>query len=131
MIVVEQGALGAFEQDAGAGAALLVEQAPGDVLVRQDEVGDGHQLVVDGLRRDLRLAETPAQRIMVRQQPLDPVHKRFRMGEVVEADGAPADLVFIGRADTLAGSSYFGVSFGCFIGSIQNAVCRKNQMSFL
>ena len=40
-------------------------------------------------------------------------------------------FISISRTYTFSGSSHFGISFSSFISSIQNAVSRQNQMSFL
>ena len=41
----------------------------------------------------------------MRQQPLDLAVEHLQVGEVHQADGAPADLVLIGRADAAAGGA--------------------------
>ena len=71
MVDVEQRALRAFEQDALALAALLVEQRPHRIHVGQHLRRDRCELVVDRARRDLVHAEPAAQRVVMRQQPLD------------------------------------------------------------
>ena len=69
MVDVEQRALRALEQDALAGAALVVEDFPDAVHIGQDFIGDRGQLTQDGVMRDFGVAEPPTQRIVVRQQP--------------------------------------------------------------
>src|SRR6185437_715944 len=50
MVVVEQGALGALEEDTRAGAALLIENISDAIHEGKDRGCDRHQLVVDCLR---------------------------------------------------------------------------------
>ena len=62
---------------------------------------------------------------------------RFRCGifllEVVQqvayTHTVTADLVRIGRADTLSGRTDFARAFSGLVSGIQNAVCRKDQVS--
>ena len=105
MVDVEQRALRAFEQDALALAALLVEQRPDRIHVGQHLRRDRGELVVDRARRDLGHAEPAAQRVVMRQQPLDLAVERLQVGEIHQPDGAAADLVLVGRADAAAGGA--------------------------
>ena len=72
MIDVEQRALRALEQDALAGAAMIVQHLPdpvhiGQVCLSATEVSSPSI----GLRINLALAEAAAQRIVMGKQPLD------------------------------------------------------------
>ena len=66
---------------------------------------DRGEIVVDRARRDLVEAKPAPQRIVMRQQPLDLAVERRQVGEVHQADGAAADLVFVGRADAAPGGA--------------------------
>ena len=104
MIDVEQRALGAFEQDAFAGAPRAIEKI----------VGRGHER--QHLRRDRRAiprgsprafggveAEAAPQRIVMGEQAVDLGVELVGFGKVHQADRAPADLVLIGRPDAALG----------------------------
>ena len=104
---VEQGALGSFEQDARAGAALVVEDFPDPVHVGQDVVGDRRQFLHDRLMRNLRMAEPAPQRIVMRQKPVDLEGKSVQIRQIHHPHGPATDLVFVGRPDASAGCPYF------------------------
>ena len=53
------------------------------------------------------------------------------MKNITYTNTVTAHFIRVSRTDTLTGSSYFSITFGCFVCSIQNTVCRKNKMSFL
>ena len=99
MIDVEQGALRALEQDALALAALVVEQRPHRIHEGQDLGRDPRELVVHVLRAAFGKPEAAAQRIVMVNEALDLAAERREIVEVAEADGAPADLVLVGRTD--------------------------------
>ena len=61
---------------------------------------------------DFRLAEAAAQRIVVRQEPVDLEIQRAGIGEVGDADRPAADLVLIGRADAAPGRADPGAGIG-------------------
>ena len=56
-------------------------------------------------RRAIRLRQTEAepQRPVMRQQPVELQIEGGRIGEISDADGATADLVFVGRTDAASG----------------------------
>ena len=54
---------------------------------------------------EFRQVEAAAQRVVMRQQAVDLVRQRIEIGEIHQADGAAADLVFIGRADAAPGGA--------------------------
>ena len=58
---------------------------------------------MDRLDASLGMAKPAAQRIVVRQQPVDLGRQRFQIREIHDPDRAAADLVLIGRADAPAG----------------------------
>ena len=99
MVDVEQHALRAFEQDAAAAAARLVEVAPYRLGERQHEIGDLGEVVQQPLAVDRRLAEAGAERVVVRAQAVEQRAELAEMREVADADRAAADLVLVGRAD--------------------------------
>ena len=53
------------------------------------------------------------------------------MKNITYTNTITAYFIRISRTDTFTGSSYFRISFSCFISGIQNTVRRKNEMSFL
>ena len=63
------------------------------------------ELVADRRRGDHLDAEPAAQRIVVGEEPLDLAVKGGEVRKVHEANGAPADLVLIGRANATAGGA--------------------------
>ena len=106
MVDVEQRALRAFEQNALALAAPFVEQRPDRVHVGQHLRRHGGQVRRSSVRgSNSAHAKTAAQRIVVRQQAIDLAVEHLQVGEIHQADGAPADLVFVGRADAAAGGA--------------------------
>ena len=58
---------------------------------------------MDRVMRDFGMAETAAQRIVMRQQPVDLERQRVRIRQIHDPDRAPPDLVLIGRPDAAAG----------------------------
>ena len=67
----------------------------------------------------------------MRQQPIDLVRQRVEIGEVHQADGAAADLVFIGRADAAARGTDRRAGVGGFAQRIELAVQRQDQRDVL
>ena len=53
------------------------------------------------------------------------------MKDITYTDTVTAYFIRICRTDPLTGSSHFGSSFGSFVSSVQDTVCRKNEMRFL
>src|SRR5207253_10513682 len=105
----QQRALRALEQDTLALAALEVEQPPHRLGVGQQFWRQRGELLQDAAAVDLLQIEPAAQRIVMRQQAVDLVRQRVEVGEVHQADGAAADLVYIGRPDAAAR----GADCGC------------------
>ncbi|CEG09254.1 hypothetical protein BN961_02678 [Afipia felis] len=124
MIDIEQRALRTLEQDALALAALVVEQIPDRIRIRQHLRRDFREFFQDQTRIDLRKRKTPSQRIVVRQQPLDLVRQGLRIGEIHQADRAAADLVFIGGADAALGGTDRGRLAGVLAHRIELAMQR-------
>ncbi len=63
----------------------------------------------------------------MRQQTVDLVRQRVEVGQVHQADGAAADLVFIGRADAAAGGADRRGRVGGFAQRVEFAVQRQDQ----
>src|SRR5262249_51520418 len=127
VVVVEQRALRAFEQDALALAALLVEQRPHRIDVRQDARRDALELLAPGAYADLFEPEPAPQRVVVGQEALDLAPERQRVGEIHDADRAPADLVLVGRADAPPGRAYARERTGGFTDRVEFLVQRQDQ----
>ena len=131
VIIVEQGPLGALEQNAFAAFAPLVEQFPNPVHERQDLVGHCHQFIMDCLRRNLGRPHAAPQRIVVGQKPLDLVHQRFRLGQIANPDRPTANLVLIGRPDPASGRADLESGIGVLAQRVQFTVQREDQRRIL
>src|SRR6185503_6882923 len=108
----EQHALGAFEQDALAGQAGLVERHPDGRRKLQHEVRDLAEVALEPGAVDRRLAESGAQRVVMGAEAIELRPQTAEMGEVADPDGASANLVLIGRADTAAGGADLALAAG-------------------
>lgn len=53
------------------------------------------------------------------------------MKDITYTNTVTANFIRISRANAFTGCSYFRISLGCFVSSVQYAVCRKDEMSFL
>ena len=51
--------------------------------------------------------------------------------DITYTNTVTAHLISISRADTFSGSTYFSIPLSGFISSIENTVCRQNEMRFL
>src|SRR5690606_17076437 len=127
VVVVEQCALRAFEQDAVARLAAFVENAPDLIDIGQDLVGNRGQLGQNGFDRDFLKAHAAAQQIVVGEQALNLRLKRFRLGHIDDADGATANLVFIGRANAALGRADLEARIGAFAHGIEIAVDGEDE----
>ncbi len=127
VIDVEQGALRAFEQNALALAPLLVEQRPHRVDIRQHARRDFLKLPLHGIDADLRHAQPAAQRVVVRQQPLDLAPERARVGKVHDTDRAPTHLVLVGRADAATRGAHAGQCTAGFTNGVELLVQWQDQ----
>ena len=131
MIDVEQRPLRAFEQDALALAALGVEQRPHRVDIGQDLRRDLAELAAQLVGGNLRLAQAPAQRIVMAEDALDLGLERRQVLEVHHPDGAPSDLVLIGRADAALGGADPAVARRGLAQRVELAVERQDQRGIL
>ena len=80
---------------------------------------------------DLLHAEAAAQRIVVREQPLDLAVQHLEVREVHQPDRAAADLVLVGRADAAAGGADGSLAGGLFARNIQLLMQRQDQRGVL
>ena len=127
VVDVEQRALRALEQDALALAALEVEQPPHRFGVRQKLRRQRGQFLQDSGAVDFLEIEAAAQRVVMRQQPVDLVRQRVEIGEIHQPDRAAADLVLIGRADAAPRGADRGDRIGGFAQRIEFAMQRQDQ----
>ena len=127
MVDIEQRALRALEQDALAGAPLRIEQRPDRVGEGQHLGGDRLELVEQLAAVDLGDAEPAAQRVVMREQPLDLGLQDRRILQVDDADGAAADLVLIGRADAALGRADLEAGIRGLAEMVELAVQRQDQ----
>ena len=65
------------------------------------------------------------------EQALDLGGKRLQVGEIDEADGAPADLVLIGGADAALGGADAGRCAGGLAERVEFAMQRQDQRGVL
>src|SRR5690606_13133997 len=68
-----------------------------------------------------------AQQIVVGEQALNLRLKRFRLGQIDDADGATANLVFIGRANAALGRADLEARIGAFAHGIEIAVDGEDE----
>ena len=110
---------------------LRVEQRPHRVDVREDLRRDLGELVAEIVGRDLGLAEAAAERIMMGEDALDLGFQARQVLQIHHADGAPADLVLIGRADAALGRPDTSLSGRCLTQRVELAVERQDQRRVL
>ena len=131
VVDVEQRALRALEQNALAFAAALVEQRPHRIHIGQHLWRHRGELVIDRVRRDLAHAEAAAQRIVMRQEPLDLAIEHLQVGQVHQADGAASHFIFVGRADAAAGGADGALAGGPLARDVELLVQRQDQRRVL
>ena len=83
--------------------------------------------VVDCRAVELLETEAAAQRVVMREQPLDLGRQRRQVGQIHEADGAAADFVFVGRPDAALGGADAGRRIVGLAHRLQLAVQRQDQ----
>jgi hypothetical protein len=64
---------------------------------------DGGKVVIDRRRLDLGQVVAAAQRIVMRQQPIDLSVQGRQVGKIHETDGAPSDFILIGGTNAALG----------------------------
>ena len=79
------------------------------------------------------MAEPAAQRIVVRQQPVDLDRQRFQAGQIHHPDRPAPDLVLIGRSDAAAGRADLGAGIGggVLAEPVELAVQRQDERGVL
>ena len=92
---------------------------------------DRREIVVDRLAGDLGQADAAAQRVVMRQQPVDLGAERRQVGQIHEADGAAADLVLVGRADAALGGADAGRELPILADRLELAMQRQDQRRVL
>src|SRR6185437_13919560 len=122
-----QRALRALEQNAFALAALAVEQRPDRIHEWQHLRRNGCEVVIDRLWLDLGEPITPAERIVMRKEPVDFGPQGGQVCKIHEADRATADFVFIGRSDTALGRSDSSCRVFGFTQRLELPVKRQDQ----
>jgi hypothetical protein len=124
---IQKRALRALEQDALALAALEVEEPPHRLGIGQEFWRQRGELGQNALAVDLFEVQPAAQRVVMRQQPVDLVREGIEVCQIHQADGAAADLVLIGRADAAAGGSDRGDRVRGFAQGIELAMQGQDQ----
>ena len=77
-----------------------------------------------------RLEPTP-QRIVMSKQPVDLAVEHLQIGQIHQPDGAPADLVFVGRADAAAGGADRALARGLLARDVELLMQRQDQRRVL
>ena len=131
MVDIEQRALRALEQDALALPVGLVEQVPRHVHVRQNFRRDFGQLRDQRRLADFRLTETAPDRIVMHENAIDLRFERVEIVQILHADRAASDLVFIGRSDPATRRSDLARAGGGFAQLVEFAVQRQDQRRVL
>ena len=89
------------------------------------------QLLAQSVGGDLRLAEPAAKRIVVGEDALDLRLEARQVLQVHDADGAPSDLVLIGRTDAALGRADLAVARLRLAKRVELAVERQDQRGVL
>ena len=130
-IDVQKGALRPFKEDALARLALVIQQLPHRLGVRQQLRRDLFQRCDQRVAVHRRHPQPAPQRVMVHQRAIDPRLKRRLVAQIGDADGAAADLVFVGRADAPASRADLGDAVLAFAGAVKFSVDRQDQRGVL
>ena len=127
MIHIEQHALRAFEQDALAFTPRGVERAPH--RAREGEDGRRDLLERGNQRRPIhgQNAEARAQRVMMREQPVELRAECVQMRQIAHADRAAARLVLIRRADAAPRGADLARAARILAQAVKFTVQRKNE----
>ena len=67
----------------------------------------------------------------MRKQPVDLAVEHLQVGEIHQPDGAPADLVFVGRADAAAGGADRALARGLLARDVELLMQRQDQRRVL
>jgi len=131
VIDVEETALRAFEQNLAAVATLFFQHAPRRLGVGQNFRRDRDQLRLQRSGIDIGELQPRTERRVMREQAIDLPIQRIGIGEIVDANGAAADLILVGRADAAAGGADARAARGGFARDIQFAVQRQDQATIV
>ena len=82
---------------------------------------------MDGVDPHFLKSEAAAQGIVMDQESLDLAPERHGIGEVVDPDGAPADLVLVSRANAATGGADPRKRVGGFANGVELLVQRQDQ----
>ena len=122
MINVEQNALRAFEQNALAGLAHVIKQAPHRIEIGQHRLAHCHQFFENFCGIQLRLAKPSEQCVVMHEQPFHLATQGLGIGQIARTNGAAANLVFIGWPDAPARRANLGRARSLFTQTIKFAV---------
>ena len=131
MVDIEQRALGAFKEDALARTPLAIEQRPHDIDEGKDLRRDLGELAHQRVLADLGHAQTAPQRVVVHEQAVDLGAQSAEVLEVLGADGAPSDLVLVGRADAAPGGADALLGGSRLAQLVELAMQRQDQRGVL
>ena len=128
MVDVEQGALGALEQDIGALLAVVADAGGHIGHQRLQDLGEGQGLFqglleVDGLGLEVVLEHE----VMVVEHLAQQGGEALAVEQVAQAQAATRDLVFVGGADAAAGGADGGLAAGLFAGMVQRDVVGHDE----
>src|SRR6185437_6084130 len=99
-----------------------IECAPCGPDEKRESGRDVRELGERFLLADLVRAHAAAQRIVVREQPLDLLRQRGRVLQIDGADRTAANLVFVSRADAALGRAQRLHAIGTFARLVEFAV---------
>ena len=131
MVHVQQGTLGAFEQDFLVRIDDGFQHAPDRRRIGQDFRRDLEQFGDELVRGIFRLVHAAAQGVVMVQDLGDAGAQGLFIGQVDNADGAAADLVLIRRTDTAAGRADGLAVIAVLAHGVQLAVDRQDQRGCL
>ena len=127
VVDVEHHPLRAFEQDALTRPPRLVEKLPYGVHVGEDTRGHLAKLLIERPRFHLRRAEAAADGVVMSEQPVDLGAQGSEVLEIIDADGAAADLVLVGRPDAAPRGADLAGAGGGLAHGVEFAVQRQDE----
>ncbi len=129
MVDVEEHALRPLEQDTFAFAPGIVEERPHRFRIGEKLGRYLGKLRLKLTRLDFRLAEAAPQCIVMGKEPLDLGSEGGEVAKIVDADGAPADLVLVGRTDAAAGGADLRIAGGGLADLVELAMERQDEVA--
>ena len=69
--------------------------------------------------------QTGAQRVVMGEQPVQPLVQGFLVAQVRDPDGAAADLVLVGRADAAAGGADLALAQEALLHAVERLVVGR------